>query len=161
MDRVSKMWASVALSLMLVACSSTANKPDHNGNPQIMALQSQAEAAYKMAKLDQAESQYLQVLQSVPNYAPAWFRLGNIYTRTGRHDAAIAAYQRCIELEPDNQKAWYNMGLVRLKQSTEILESIERRGDKESPVGRQISALLDALNQLQREPGADTQVGMQ
>ncbi|WP_228290791.1 tetratricopeptide repeat protein [Shewanella cyperi] len=143
------------LALMLCACSSTPATSD--GNQEIVALQAQAEHAYKLAKLDQAESQYLEVLALVPNYAPGWFRLGNIYTRTGRHDAAIAAYQRCVELEPENQKAWYNMSLVRLKQSTQILEAIESRGDKDSAIGRQISALLQVLNGLQSAPDNNTQ----
>ncbi|MCH4293095.1 tetratricopeptide repeat protein [Shewanella sp. 3B26] len=160
MKYLSQIISVTLLVSMSMGCASTSSQQEHVGDPHIMSLQAQAEASYKLAKLDQAESQYLQVLQSVPNYAPGWFRLGNIYTRTGRHDAAIAAYQRCVELEPENQKAWYNMGLVRIKQSTEILESIDRRGDVNTPVGKQISALLDALNRLQREPGSSSQASL-
>ncbi|WP_076410081.1 tetratricopeptide repeat protein [Shewanella sp. UCD-KL12] len=137
--------------LILSGCASSHKEDKPEGNQEIMTLQSEAEQAYKMARLDQAESLYLQVLTSVPNYAPAWFRLGNIYTRTGRHDAAIAAYMRCLELEPANQKAWYNMSLVRIKQSTQVLSSAARQGDQNTPVGRQIQALLHALNTIQSE----------
>jgi len=139
------------LFLGLSGCTTT--KTDvPEGNQQIMQIQANAERAYKMAMLDKAESLYFEVLASVPNYAPAWFRLGNIYTRTGRHDAAIAAYSKSLEFEPDNQKAFYNISLVRVKQSTEALSAATKHGDINSPIGKQIQALLDALNQLQREP---------
>lgn len=137
---------------LLLGCSTA---PKHQGNPDIMAVQARAEQAYRTAMLDQAESLYLEVLSSVPNYAPAWFRLGNIYTRTGRQEAAVAAYQRCLELDPNNQKAWYNMSLVRLKQSTQLLQRAAGRGDKESAVHRQIEALLAELTRLQSAPSAD------
>ncbi|MCG9747747.1 tetratricopeptide repeat protein [Shewanella sp. Isolate8] len=160
MGKLIRLSLIVAITALLGACSSTPQKPEHKGNEQIMAIQSQAEQAYKLAMLDQAESLYLEVLKSVPNYAPAWFRLGNIYTRTNRHEAAIAAYRRCIELEPNNQKAWYNMGLVRIKQSTNVLNTASSQGDADSAVGRQIRALLDALNQLQSQPQNTAQAGL-
>lgn len=138
-------------TITITGCSSSPQEPEHQGNQQIMTIQAEAEQAYKMARLDQAESLYFEVLASVPNYAPAWFRLGNIYTRTGRNEAAIAAYQRCLELEPSNQKAMYNMSLVRLKQSTQVLSTAVRQGDKNSPVGLQIQALLQALNSIQSD----------
>lgn len=160
MGKLIRLSLIVAITALLGACSSTPKKPEHKGNEQIMAIQSQAEHAYKLAMLDQAESLYLEVLKSVPNYAPAWFRLGNIYTRTNRHEAAIAAYRRCIDLEPNNQKAWYNMGLVRIKQSTNVLNTASSQGDADSAVGRQIRALLDALNQLQSQPQSTAQAGL-
>lgn len=153
----------IQFSLLLVGCAGSNQPKEPEGNQQIMVLQSEAEAAYKTAMLDKAESLYLEILSSVPNYAPAWFRLGNIYTRTGRQEAAIAAYSKCLELEPQNQKAWYNIGLVRLKQSTDVLSTASKQGNADSPVGRQIQGLLDALNQLQsepRKPGSQVQAAL-
>ncbi|QBF82520.1 tetratricopeptide repeat protein [Shewanella maritima] len=147
----------VALALVgLTACSSAPSQEEHQGNQQILVIQQQAEHAYKTAMLDQAESLYIEVLKSVPNYAPAWFRLGNIYTRTGRHDAAINAYLKCLELEPKNTKALYNISLVRIKQSTQVLQQAQRQADPNSVVTKQVNALLNALNELQREPTPKT-----
>ena len=146
----------MACLVNLSGCVSSHQEEKPQGNQQIMTLQAEAEQAYKMARLDQAESLYLQVLTSVPNYAPGWFRLGNIYTRTGRHNAAVTAYMRCLELEPANQKAWYNISLVRIKQSTQVLASANKQGDKNSPVGRQIQALLHALNTIQSQTHTPT-----
>jgi tetratricopeptide (TPR) repeat protein len=148
----------VLMNLLLLAACASSNQPEESaGNQQIMQLQSEAEKAYKLAMLDQAESLYLQVLASVPNYAPAWFRLGNIYTRTGRQEAAITAYLKCLSLEPSNQKVFYNISLVRLKQSTEVLSAASRQGAQDTALGRQIQALLSALNQLQSEPSSKSE----
>ncbi|WP_335920306.1 tetratricopeptide repeat protein [Shewanella algae] len=149
-----KFLITLMCTLMLIM-QGCASQTQHQGNQAIMEIQARAEHAYKLAMMDQAESLYLEVLRSVPNYAPGWFRLGNIYTRTGRQDAAIAAYQRCIELEPDNQKAWYNMSLVRLKQSAQVLEIAQQHGDTSSVVHRQMKALLQAIYELQREPSPE------
>lgn len=153
---VRQLFIVASLLLGLSACSSAPDIEEHNGNEQILTIQQSAERAYKLAMLDQAESLYFEVLQSIPNYAPAWFRLGNIYTRTGRHDAAINAYQKCLEFEPKNTKALYNISLVRIKQSTEVLQLAQRQADPESPVTRQVNALLEALSDLQREPSPKT-----
>ncbi|MCL1066074.1 tetratricopeptide repeat protein [Shewanella olleyana] len=152
MVRQSVVLVLISISLFISGCAGASKPKEPEGNQQIMVLQSEAETAYKMAMLDKAESLYIEVLTSVPNYAPAWFRLGNIYTRTGRQEAAISAYSKCLELEPDNQKAWYNISLVRIKQSTQVLSTASRQGNLDSPVGRQIKGLLDALNNLQKEP---------
>ncbi|WP_341503847.1 tetratricopeptide repeat protein [Gallaecimonas sp. GXIMD4217] len=157
-------WAAVLLALGLSACAGTPRIPLDEEKTPVLQIQARAERAYKMARLDDAEALYMQVVQAVPDYAPGWFRLGNIYTRTGRNDAAIQAYQRCIKLEPDNQKAWFNLGLVRIKQSTEVLETATRMGNEDTPTARHIEALLDALYELQRQDKAgssDSEAGLQ
>ncbi len=146
----------VALCLSLTGCASSENQEPQKTTPNIMSIQVRAEQAYKMARLDESESLYHQVLTSLPNYAPAWFRLGNIYTRTGRQEAAINAYKRCIDLEPSNKKALYNMSLVYIKQSTQVLDFAANQGEQNSPMSRQIQLLLNALHELQGEGGSQT-----
>ena len=142
------LFLSILFCLLLNGCSTTSHQTENTGNQNIMLINAKAEKAYQMARFDQSESLYLQVLSSISNFAPAWFRLGNIYTRTGRQEAAINAYQRCIELEPTHKKALYNMSLVRLKQSTQILEAAVGDTSK-SPIDGQIDSLLKALYNLQ------------
>lgn len=45
---------------------------------------------------------------------------------------------------------------MRIKQSTEVLQLAQRQADPESPVTRQVNALLEALSDLQREPSPKT-----
>lgn len=141
---------------LLVALAGCASAPEPQGNSEILNLQAEAEYAYQLALLDQAETLYLEILRSIPNFAPAWFRLGNIYSRTGRLDAAILAYERCVELEPENQKALYNMALVRLKQSHQIISLARRQNGVDPQVQRQIDGLYQALLRLQQHTPTDS-----
>jgi len=39
-----------------------------------------------------------------------WIRLGNIFDRDDQHKEAVQAYQRAIELDPDNAQNWADLG---------------------------------------------------
>ena len=50
--------------------------------------------------------------QAAENKADLWFEIGNIYVAAREYDQAIAAYDQTLELDPDNDQAWYNRGLA-------------------------------------------------
>lgn len=81
---------------------------------QILAL---ADAAYRAQDWETAEKHYVEITRAIPKEAHTWFRLGNIYARTDRPDFAVAAYKEALLRDPELTKAWYNMGLVQLRQS--------------------------------------------
>ena len=76
-----------------------------------------AEAAYEAKDWQAAEQHYIAVTKRIPDEAHPWFRLGNIYARTERPDFAVRAYKEALIRDPQLSKAWYNMGLVQLRQS--------------------------------------------
>lgn len=56
------------------------------------------------------------------NYAPAWANLGMVYASMGNDDAAIEAYQKGIEADPDDAngtKSYCEQQIESLKQSQE------------------------------------------
>lgn len=60
------------------------------------------------------------------DYAPAWSTLGSLYATRGDYDDAKAAYQRAIELDPDDEQG--------VKSSAEsALESIEKAEQASDP----------------------------
>jgi len=51
-----------------------------------------------------------------PDYAHAWYALGNLYVRVDKPDSAILAYQDAIRLLPNLAQAENNMGAVHERQ---------------------------------------------
>src|ERR1700730_14354260 len=45
----------------------------------------------------------LQATELAPNFASAWFTLGEIRTELGQHDAAVAAFQKARAADPDDR----------------------------------------------------------
>lgn len=124
-----RLFVCITVSL-LVACSSNKAKEEQASNPspkpsvspssepsetaQILAL---AEQAYQAKDWQTAETNYVKITRAIPKEAHPWFRLGNIYARTERPDFAVRAYKEALLRDSSLSKAWYNMGLIQLRQS--------------------------------------------
>jgi cytochrome c-type biogenesis protein CcmH/NrfG len=52
-----------------------------------------------------------------PSEAYNWFKLGNVYARTNRPDAAKKAYREALVRKPENAKAWHNLGVIQLREA--------------------------------------------
>lgn len=112
------------LAIILTHGCSTANAPKsaaQENNIDLLVLEGNADTAYKSGHLELAEGLYRQLLSYKKDYAPAWFRLGNIYTRTNRLDAAVNAYQNSISSDNEHAKAWHNLAIARVRQATDVL----------------------------------------
>jgi predicted O-linked N-acetylglucosamine transferase (SPINDLY family) len=69
-------------------------------------------AAAIVEKLVMALVRNKSLLNRKPDYAIAYFNLGQFYRRQGRHNDAIAAYERAIENNPVHVEAYNNLGVV-------------------------------------------------
>ncbi|MGO3847702.1 MAG: tetratricopeptide repeat protein [Pseudoalteromonas prydzensis] len=134
--------------LAITGCTSSSNVQEQS-QLNLVEIENRAEAAYLAGHLDMAEGLYRQLIKEKDNYAPAWFRLGNIYTRSNRLDGAISAYQRCIQLDNTHEKAWYNLAIARMRQSTEVLIEAQKHLEDSSPAKAQMDELFIQLMRLQ------------
>ncbi|GAA5218208.1 tetratricopeptide repeat protein [Corallincola platygyrae] len=87
---------------------------------QIYETLEKADGYYKQGRLAEAETEYLKITQQYPKYSYAWYRLGNIYVRTGHMDAGVRSYEQAIKADPENSRAWYNLSLTRVKQAIAV-----------------------------------------
>ena len=79
-------------------------------------LSNDAQLAYEAGEDARAEQLYMGLARSAPADPEIWLRLGNLYARNDRPEAAADAYQRVLALKVNEPRAWYNLGIVRLRQ---------------------------------------------
>jgi protein O-GlcNAc transferase len=88
-------------------------------------LYNQALAAQKDGNLAEAERLYRQISMPPPEVL---VNLGNLFSRQGRREEAMAAYDQALAARPDFFEALFNRGnlLLEMKRAEEALESYER-----------------------------------
>lgn len=104
----------------------------------------QARQAYEAGRWEDARQRYAVLAETMPDDTEIHFRLGNVYARLGRLDAAVATYQELLSRQPAYAKGWHNLALVRLNQAMAALNEADRQGAPEE--GRPSRRLLDALD---------------
>lgn len=120
-------------------------------NNTLVGMLSTASEAYHEARLNDAETQYLNITKNYPEYKEAWFKLGNIYARQGRLKASIRQYERVIQLDPEDGRAWYNLAIVKINESKKILTEAGQVLPSNSEFILPINALNKKLNSLYKE----------
>jgi len=112
----------------------------------------EARAAYTEGDWKLAEQDYLLVVQKDPSSFEAWFRLGNIYTRSDRPDLATQAYREALLRRPDDARAWHNLSVIHLRQAINSLEQMQRYADPDDPMSQSDRRLLEGLRRLVTRP---------
>ena len=71
-----------------------------------------AQAAVQEKQYETACGLYEEICQIDKRDAESWYMLGATSGLLGRHDEALKALQKCIELKPNHTKAAYNLGIA-------------------------------------------------
>ena len=136
--------------ILLAACGSTPErgetKPSEEA-PRVdlkVALAS-GKAAYAAKKWREAERHYAILVKRIPQEPDHWFRLGNIYGRTDRPDLAVAAYREVLVRDSDYAKAWFNMGIVQLRQAANSFRKMEVHVDESEPMRKQATHAYESI----------------
>jgi tetratricopeptide (TPR) repeat protein len=87
---------------------------------------------------DAAAAKVQQALREDPNIIEAYSRLGNIYTKAGRHADAVAAYKRALALDPEHLQSIFNLALAyrALGQIDEAIVGFQRTEQLDPRSGR-------------------------
>ncbi len=140
----------VLTSVLITACAVQQKKIS------IYELEQQASHAYVNKKWKVAEEKYSELISISPGTAEIWFRLGNIYAHTKQPEKAISAYQEAVIRRPAYEKAWHNLGLVSLQQTTatflEMLNHLKpgsARYDKARQTADELIRILERRRQME------------
>ena len=130
----------VLMALFLTACASNEVKP-----VQIPELQREAARAYQLKNWKEAEERYAELVNLLPGEAMLWFRLGNVYAHTHKPDEAIAAYKEALVRDPKLSKAWHNMSVMSLRQTTHLFIEMVKYLEPDDPLYKKAVSTAEAL----------------
>lgn len=142
---------AVLLPVLLLAaagCVQGGVKPSKNSLEEVFALRARAEAAYRGENWPEAEKAYRALTQQVPAESENWFRLGNVYARLGRHYDAIALYREALVRNPQNSRAWHNLGVTQLRVATNTFQELQQHTEPTDPVTERARRVVDAVERL-------------
>ena len=120
--------------LILSACAESKVKEDDISQQDMFELEKLANETYQNSQWHESEKHYTILVEKIPEDAVHWFRLGNIYARTQRPDAAVTAYRESLIRDPEFAKAWYNMGVLHLQQAANSFSEFQIYVDKNDPL---------------------------
>lgn len=144
--------------LSLAGCQRTPERPVAGVAPEgaaidIKATQALASERYADGDWAAAETQYVALAREIPQQADYWFRLGNIYARTDRPDLAVSAYREALVRDPQLSKAWFNMGVVQLRQAANSFHKMDVHVPEGDPSREQAEAAYAAILAILNEGG--------
>ncbi|GJM05196.1 MAG: hypothetical protein DHS20C09_11870 [marine bacterium B5-7] len=138
--------------LNLVACTLTNTKnTEDEPKPDLIEILEQANIAYENDDLVTSEKNYEILIRELPEEAEYWFRLANIYVRTNRPYDAMSLYHEAVLRDPQFAKAWYNLGIVQLKQTAFSLNEMLIYTDKQDPLYSKAATMLEQIKAIVEE----------
>lgn len=142
---------------MLVACSGTTTREEPAVD--VAAARRDGEAAYAAGDWRLAESHYRTLVKAIPQDAELWFRLANIYARTEQPDLAVQAYREALVRDGDLAKAWFNMGVVHLREAANSFMKMQVHVAPDNAMARQgaeaYAAVMGILGRQEGDEGPD------
>lgn len=115
---------------------------------ELFQLSNQAQLAYEAGEDAKAEQLLMGLSRQTPNDPEIWLRLGNLYARSNRPDAAADAYQRVLSINGMESRAWYNLAIVRLRQGWAAMAQAHGTADLKAPIHEQSGQMLDHLSRM-------------
>ena len=91
----------------------------------VMASVEAADEAYNSGNLEAAITGYEAVLEQLPQWTLLLVRIGAVYARMPNYEASIAAYDRALEIDPDNADALQARARVRVAAGAASEEEIQ------------------------------------
>lgn len=138
------MTFAAALSA-LCGCQSMSGTAGAPAATDVALARAAGERAYAAGDWRGAEPHYRALVTATPQDAELWFKLGNIYARVEQPDAAIAAYREALVRDADLAKAWFNMGVVQLRQAANSFLNVKVHATAGDPAVAQGTAAYDAV----------------
>ncbi len=152
------LWAVLTLGGCALPAASSFALPEKEVD--LVSLNRDAQLAAESGETAKAENLYRSLVKRMPNDSETWLRLGNLYARNNKPDEAVGAYQRALIANNSESRAWYNLGIVRLRQGwAAMLQTQVQPDETADPVIRkQAEEVLTHLEKLPFLEGSSRKV---
>jgi tetratricopeptide (TPR) repeat protein len=138
------LWLGACCAL-LPGCGTPGGTPQRS---DLFQLNNDAQLAYEKGEDARAEQLYMGLARAAPADPEIWLRLGNLYARSERPDAAAEAYQRALALKGNETRAWYNLGIVRLRQGWAAMMRANAMLKETDPLYQETERMMSHLGML-------------
>lgn len=149
--------------LLLCGCSVSPLKVSGHSSEDIKATATKAEQSYGKGDWAAAADAYGVLVKQTPQDTDLWFRYANALARSDQPDQAVAAYREVVARDAHYAKAWFNMGIVQLRQSANSFSRMGGNVTADDPMrkqGEQVYAAIMKIigddNGARRAPAAAT-----
>ena len=115
----------------------------------------EADVLYRQGNLEAAAGIYKSLLKSESGNAIAYYRLGNIAFRGKQLKRASFYFQKALELQPDNDRAHYNLAVTHLSMAERHFKFYTANLPASSDVS-QMTQILSAIAKFSGEGQADS-----
>lgn len=134
---------------LLSACNTLQKKEkDENPNVDLLEVEKLASEAYEREDYVVSEEHYSTLVREVPMEILPWFRLGNIYARSNRYDAAVLAYREVLIRDQTYANAWFNLAIVQLKQAASSFNEMQIYTDPSHPLHKKSKETFEGILEL-------------
>lgn len=79
---------------------------------QVEILLNLADLMLGLAHYQEAIFAYKSIIETAPNYFPAYYNLGNMLAKLGHYQEAIKYYKKATEINPRDYRVYYNLSIV-------------------------------------------------
>lgn len=100
------------LSVCVISCASSRSKVEEKQAENVKDQYERALVAMNYNLVDQAITHLNNAVAMAPDYYPSYYLLGVAYTQKMNYSAAAAAFEKSLELKPDNSEARVRLGDV-------------------------------------------------
>jgi tetratricopeptide (TPR) repeat protein len=114
----------LAVLVLIFAVAAACGGGGSGGTPTATDAFARALQAQTAGKFDEATAAYYEVLAKDPKSSAAFFNLGLIAHLQSRMVAAESFYRLAIDIEPNNEKALFNLAIVRANTSGGAQEAV-------------------------------------
>lgn len=123
MRKLMRVFWLAGLVCLVGGCATSQTTNDPRQREGLEPLMAQAQEAYSEGRMTDAERHLHEITERFPDVAPAWLRLGNVFYRTGKFDAAVHAYEQALRHDQKNGHIWHNLALTRMQQASALIDS--------------------------------------